>query len=244
MAGGKGRAEKASRLAELVFIMDCSSSMVDLEPAVIAGFNGMLQEQRIKRRAVLISTVLFNSRIKFLHDRATTATIADMTERDYCPQGGAALLDAMGGAIDHIRKLHEAASPARRPARTMVIIMTEGRENASCRYTAEKVRALVQQQEERGWEFIFLGADIEAMKVADGLGIPLDHAVQYEANPAGCRSSWSTLGNLAQVFAAGTMLDVHWQTGIGAKIKASRKKRAAHKAVKREESSDSDGSCA
>ena len=154
-------------LTEIVFILDRSGSMSGLEADTIGGFNSMLEKQKRKEGEALISTILFNNDCKVLHDRAKLRNVRPMTRDDYIAAGCTALLDAVGRAIHHIGNVHKYARPENVPEHTMFVITTDGMENASRRYTAEKVRKMIRRQRERyGWEFLFLGANIDAENTA------------------------------------------------------------------------------
>ena len=155
--------KKTNGQTELVFILDRSGSMSGLESDTIGGFNGMLTQHRSEGGDVLVSTVLFDHENEVIHDRVRIADVPALTSKEYYTRGCTALLDAMGDAIHHIKNVHKYARAEDRPARTMFIITTDGMENSSTRYTADQVRAMVKQQEEAGWAFVFLGANIDAV---------------------------------------------------------------------------------
>ena len=156
---------KTNGQTELVFILDRSGSMEGLESDTIGGFNGMLAQHRSEGGDVLVSTVLFDHENEVVHDRVRIADVPTLTSKEYYTRGCTALLDAMGGAIHHIKNVHKYARPEDRSARTMFIVTTDGMENSSTRYTADQVRAMVKKQEkEAGWEFVFLGANIDAVQ--------------------------------------------------------------------------------
>ena len=148
--------KKTNGQTELVFILDRSGSMSGLESDTIGGFNGMLAQHRSEGGDVLVSTVLFDHEHEVVHDRVRIADVPALTSKEYYTRGCTALLDAMGDAIHHIKNVHKYARPEDRPARTMFIITTDGMENSSTRYTADQVRAMVKQQEEAGWAFVWV----------------------------------------------------------------------------------------
>lgn len=161
-----------TNLTELVFILDRSGSMQGLEKDTIGGFNAMLEKQKKEPGEALVSTVLFDDRIEMLHDRVKLGEVRPITEKEYCVRGCTALLDAVGGAIRHIGNIHKYARPEDVPERTLFVITTDGMENASRRYTADKVRRMIEHEKEKyGWEFLFLGANIDAVETAGSLGI-------------------------------------------------------------------------
>ena len=206
---------KTNGQTELVFILDRSGSMSGLESDTIGGFNGMIAQHKGDGGDVLVSTVLFDHENEVIHDRVRIADVPALTSKEYYTRGCTALLDAMGGAIHHIKNVHKYARPEDRPARTMFIITTDGMENASTRYTADQVRAMVKKQEkEAGWEFVFLGANIDAVQVADGLGIRADHAVEFACDAAGVRENFASLSHMTCAFAHTGIVGAGWKTKI------------------------------
>ena len=207
--------EKTNGQTELVFILDRSGSMSGLESDTIGGFNGMLAQHRKEGADVLVSTVLFDHEDEVIHDRVRIADVPALTSKEYFTRGCTALLDAMGGAIHHIRNVHKYARPEDRPARTMFIITTDGMENSSTRYTADQVRAMVKKQEkEAGWEFVFLGANIDAVQVAGGLGIRAENAVEFACDAAGVRENFASLSHMTCAFAHTGIVGAGWKTKI------------------------------
>ena len=171
---------------EIVFILDRSGSMQGLEKDTIGGFNALLAKQGKGEGRALVSTVLFDDTAEVLHDRVPLEQVPRMTEKEYYVRGCTALLDAMGGAIHHISSIHRYARQAERPAKTMVIIITDGMENASRRYRLGQVKNMVERQKEKyGWEFLFLGANMDAVQEAARFGISSDRAVRFENDAQG-----------------------------------------------------------
>lgn len=182
------------QLTELVFILDRSGSMFGLEADTIGGFNSMIAKQRREEGEALVSTVLFNTTSMVLHDRVPLSRIEPMTERQYQTGGCTALLDAIGGAIHHIGNVHKYAREEDRPGRTLFVITTDGLENASHAYTADQVRRMIRRQRENyGWEFLFLGANIDAVETAAHIGIDRDRAVNYRSDSEGTRLNYEVL---------------------------------------------------
>lgn len=173
-------------LTELVFILDRSGSMHGLIDDTIGGFNSLIEKQRGVEGECVVSTVLFDSRSTVLHDRVPLSAVKPMTRSDYIPRGNTALIDAIGGAVKHIGNVHKYAREEDVPHNTMFVIITDGMENASRLYTSDKVKAMIERQKERyGWEFIFIGANIDAVETAKEFGISEDRAVDYLADAQG-----------------------------------------------------------
>ena len=182
------------QLTELVFILDRSGSMFGLEADTIGGFNSMIAKQRREAGEALVSTVLFNGTTTVLHDRVPLTRIEPMTERQYQVGGCTALMDAIGGAIHHIGNVHKYAREEDRPEHTLFVITTDGLENASHSYSADQVRRMIRRQRENyGWEFIFLGANIDAVETAAHIGIDRSRAVNYHSDSRGTRLNYEVL---------------------------------------------------
>jgi len=173
-------------LTEIVFILDRSGSMSGLEKDTIGGYNSLLDKQKKEEGEAYISTVLFDDKVEVLHDRVDINQINHITQEEYFVRGCTALLDAVGDAIHHIGNVHKYAREEDRPAKTLFVITTDGQENASRRYTYDKVKKMVERQKNRfGWEFLFLGANIDAVKEASRFGIMEDRAVNFECDSIG-----------------------------------------------------------
>lgn len=181
---------------ELVFILDRSGSMGGLEQDTIGGFNSLIEKQRKEEGQALVSTVLFDNRSEVIHDRVPLEKVPPMTEKEYYVRGCTALLDALGGAIHHIGNVHKYARPEDRPDHTLFVITTDGMENASRMYTYEKVRSMIERQKTRyHWEFLFLGANIDAVSEAARFGISADQAVRYESDSEGTALNYEVLSD-------------------------------------------------
>lgn len=180
-------------LTELVFILDRSGSMAGLEADTIGGFNAMIQKQKQEPGEAYVSTILFDHDTKVLHDRIKLDAVPKMTDRDYTVRGSTALIDAIGGAIEHISTIHKYARAEDIPAHTMFIITTDGMENASRKYSSDQVKKLIEQKKESGWEFLFIGANIDAVETAARIGICRDRAVNYYADHEGTQTLYETL---------------------------------------------------
>lgn len=170
---------------ELVFILDRSGSMAGLEEDTIGGFNSMIEKQKKQEGACYVSTVLFDHEVETLHDRVPLHKIEPMTGEDYCVRGCTALIDAIGMTVKHIEEVHRYIREEDVPANTMFVITTDGLENASKEYSAEQVRRMIEEKKKRGWEFLFIGANIDAVSTAKHFGIGADRAVNYHADKKG-----------------------------------------------------------
>lgn len=183
-------------LTELVFILDRSGSMAGLESDTIGGFNAMIEKQKKAEGDAYVSTVLFNHESTVIHDRVDIRRIESMTETQYFVCGQTALLDAVGQAIHHIGNVHKYAREEDRPERTLFVITTDGMENASHCYTAEQVKRQIERQRvQYGWEFIFLGANIDAIETASRIGIDRRRAVNYHSDSAGTRLNYEVVSD-------------------------------------------------
>ena len=175
-----------NNITELVFILDRSGSMAGLEGDTIGGFNSLIEKQRRQEGKCYVSTVLFDNVSEVLHDRVELSEIRNMTEDDYTVRGCTALIDAIGGAIHHIANIHKYARPEDVPEHTMFVIMTDGMENASRRYTSGEVKKMIEKEKEKyGWEFLFIGANIDSVETARHFGIGADRSVNYHADALG-----------------------------------------------------------
>jgi len=173
-------------LTEIVFILDRSGSMSGLEKDTIGGFNSTIEKQKKEEGEAFVSTILFDGKSEVLHDRVPLASVAPLTEKEYYARGSTALLDAIGGAIHHVGNVHKYAREEDRPEKTIFVITTDGYENASRKYTSDRVKQMVERQKQKyGWEFIFLGANIDAIKTAKNFGICEDRAANFVNDESG-----------------------------------------------------------
>ena len=206
-------------LTELVFILDRSGSMHGLETDTIGGFNSMIENQKDNNGDVLVSTVLFNDKSIVVHDRKSIKDIAPMTRQDYAPCGSTALLDAIGCAIHHIGNIYKYARKEDIPDKTLFVITTDGMENSSHLFDADKIKYMINRQKEKyGWEFIFLGANIDAVGTAKNFGISEDRAVNYHSDPVGTRLNYEVISETISAFRADRIND-NWKERIAKDFK-------------------------
>ena len=184
-------------LTEIVFILDRSGSMSGLEADTIGGYNRMLEKQKKEEGDALISTVLFDSNVEILHDRKNLNQVESMTDKEYFVRGCTALLDAVGSSIHHISDTQKKLPDDERPEKTLFIITTDGMENASKEYSYSKVKKMVEKKKKKhGWEFIFLGANIDAIDVAGKFGVSANRAVRYECDSVGTKLNFDIMSKM------------------------------------------------
>ena len=202
-------------MTELVFILDRSGSMSGLERDTIGGFNSMIEKQKREEGEAVVSTVLFDSNSAVIHDRLPIGEVPCMTEKEYYAHGCTALLDAVGGAIHHIGNIHKYARKEDVPEKTMFIITTDGYENASKYYDYDKVRKMIERQKEKyGWEFLFLGANIDAAAEAKRFGISADRAVNYKCDEEGTALNYEVISEAVCSVRACRPLSADWKKHI------------------------------
>ena len=200
-----------NNITELVFILDRSDSMAGLEGDTIGGFNAMIEKQKRQAGECYVSTVLFDNVSKVLHDRVKLSQVPKMTDRDYTVRGCTALIDAIGGAIHHIGNIHKYARAKDVPAHTMFVITTDGMENASRRYSSDEVKKMIQRQKEKyGWEFLFIGANIDAVETAAHFGIGANRAVNYRADSQGTDVLYATVSETVRAVRKGKRISDAW----------------------------------
>ena len=204
-----------NNVTELVFILDRSGSMSGLEADTIGGFNAMIEKQKKQKGECYVSTVLFDGVSEVLHDRVRLSEIKPMTDKDYTVRGCTALIDALGGAIHHIGNIHKYARPEDVPENTMFVITTDCMENASRKYSSEKVKAMIERQKQKyGWEFLFIGANIDAVETAARYGIGADRAVNYNADKKGTNIVYDTVATAVCNVRAKAPLCADWSNDI------------------------------
>ena len=203
-------------LTEIVFILDRSGSMSGLEGDTIGGFNSMIEKQRRQEGEAYISTVLFDNHSDVIHDRVPLDKVPRLTEKEYYVRGCTALLDAVGSAVHHIGNVHKYAREEDVPEKTIFVITTDGMENASRSYSYEKVRAMIEERKEKyGWEFLFLGANIDAAREAARFGIRPDRAANYHADSRGTEVIYEAVGDaLCEMCSCPEPLSADWKAAI------------------------------
>ena len=204
-----------NEMTELVFILDKSGSMAGLEKDTIGGFNALLDKQRHLPGDVRVTTVLFNHSYELLHDRINLTGISPLTEQDYEVGGMTALLDAIGSTIQKIRNAQQRTMEQERADKVMFVITTDGMENSSCEYDTKKIREMIAAQKtDANWEFIFLGANIDAVATAQQFGVAEEFAVEYHADAEGTQVNYKVLSEAVTSFRTGKSLDRNWKKDI------------------------------
>ncbi|WP_017415835.1 vWA domain-containing protein [Clostridium tunisiense] len=202
-------------LTELVFILDRSGSMSGLERDTIGGYNAMLEKQKSEPGEVLITTVLFDDRYELLHDRINIRGIEPITDKEYFVRGSTALLDAVGKTINKIGNVQKHTTKDERAEQVMFVITTDGMENASREFTYEKVRQMIENQKSKyGWEFIFLGANIDAISTAERFGISKDRATNYNADSEGTLLNYEVISEAVSSIRASNTISENWKDRI------------------------------
>jgi hypothetical protein len=211
-------------MTEIIFILDRSGSMEGLEKDTIGGFNSMMKKQASVPGDALVSTLLFDNDVEVIHDRLNIKDVPEMTSKEYYVRGCTALLDAVGGAIKHISMIHKYARKEDVPEKTLFIITTDGMENASRRYSYEDVRSMVEHQKSKhGWEFIFLGANIDAAAEASRYGIDSSMAVNYNCDSKGMEISFKVMDDVVSSYRSTCEVPKEWRKLIDDDFKSRRK---------------------
>lgn len=202
-------------LTEIVFILDRSGSMAGLEKDTIGGFNAMIEKQKREQGEAYVSTILFDNETQVIHDRVDIRKIRPITGEDYYVRGCTALLDAVGKSIHHIGNVHKYAREEDRPEKTVFVITTDGMENASREYTYERVRQMIEYEKEKhGWEFLFLGANIDAAKEAARFGITEDRAANYHADHQGTAVIYEAMNEAVRSVRACSPMSADWKRRV------------------------------
>ena len=201
-------------LTEIVFILDRSGSMGGLEGDTIGGFNAMIEKQKKEKGEAIVSTVLFDNLSEVLHDRVPLEKIEPMTERQYWVRGCTALIDAIGGAIRHISRVHKYIREEDVPEHTIFIITTDGMENASREFSSKEVKRMIEDKKELGWEFLFLGANIDAVETAKHFGIDESRAVTYRSDKKGSRMNYAAMSSAISQLRCEAEIDASWKDEI------------------------------
>ena len=183
-------------LTELVFILDRSGSMAGLESDTIGGFNGMIKKQQKEGGEVNITTVFFDNEIEIIHDRFPLSVVQPLTEEDYYVRGTTALLDAVGSAVKKMENIQKRLPEDMKAEKILFIIITDGMENASREYTAKMVKSMIEKEQEQGWQFVFLGANIDSVEEAEKIGIRRSHAANYKCDSKGVGANFATAGSI------------------------------------------------
>lgn len=202
---------------EIIFILDMSGSMEGLEKDTIGGFNALIAKQKRETGEAKVTTVLFNDQYELLHDRIDLSGVAPLTDKEYVVGGSTALLDAIGSTIQKLVNVQKRTSEEQQAEKVMFVITTDGQENASSEYDYRKIKTMISRQKEKyGWEFIFLGANIDAVGTAKDFGISEDRAVNYHADEKGTQLNYQVLNETVSSFRQGKKLDRSWKNAIDA----------------------------
>lgn len=218
--------KNTNNTTELVFILDRSGSMAGLEADTIGGFNSMIEKQKKQDGKCYVSTVLFDDSIEVIHDRAELSSVRKMTTQDYFVGGCTALIDAIGSSIRHIANIHKYARPEDVPQNTMFVITTDGMENASRQFSSDEVKRMIKKEKEKyGWEFIFIGANIDAVETAKQFGIGSDRAVNYHADSKGTEVLYNTVSQVVSNVRMCAPMQTNWSDNINKDFKSRNKRR-------------------
>ena len=182
-------------LTEMLFILDRSGSMSGLETETIGGFNSLIEKQKNVEGNAIVNTVLFDGEMNVIHNRVPLENVKPLTEKEYYARGCTALLDAVAKSVKHVRRVQKGLTEDEKPEHTIVVITTDGEENSSREYSLEKVKRLVKRmQEKHNWEFMFLGANIDAISAAGRIGISASRAVRYKSDKRGTALNYKVVG--------------------------------------------------
>ena len=217
--------KKKNNIVDVVFILDRSGSMGGLESDTIGGFNSMLEKQRKIEGKAFITTVLFDDQYELLHDRVNIAKVNNITEKEYFVRGSTALLDAIGKTIAKEKAIQDTLGKNEKADKVLFVIITDGLENASKEYNSSTVKKLIETQKEKyGWEFLFLGANIDAIETASAIGISAERAVNYNSDSVGTQLNYKSLNNAVSEVRSGKELKKEWKADIEADYQQRSKK--------------------
>ena len=217
--------KKKNNIVDVVFILDRSGSMGGLESDTIGGFNSMLEKQRKIEGKAFITTVLFDDQYELLHDRVNIAKVNNITEKEYFVRGSTALLDAIGKTIAKEKAIQDTLGKNEKADKVLFVIITDGLENASKEYNSSTVKKLIETQKEKyGWEFLFLGANIDAIETASAIGISAERAVNYNSDSVGTQLNYKSLNNAVSEVRSGKELKKEWKADIEADYQQRNKK--------------------
>ena len=217
--------KKKNNIVDVVFILDRSGSMGGLESDTIGGFNSMLEKQRKIEGKAFITTVLFDDQYELLHDRVNITKVNNITEKEYFVRGSTALLDAIGKTIAKEKAIQDTLGKNEKADKVLFVIITDGLENASREYNSSTVKKLIETQKEKyGWEFLFLGANIDAIETANTIGINAERAVNYKSDSIGTKKNYDTLNKAVEEVRSGKDLDKNWKADIEADYNERNKK--------------------
>lgn len=214
-----------AELTELVFVLDRSGSMGDLERDTIGGFNGMIAKQKKQESKVNVTTILFDDEVDIIHDRFPVEIIEPLTEKEYFVRGCTALLDAVGTAIEKMENVQKHLPEDHRAGKVIFVITTDGLENSSEHYTQEQIRRKIEAKKKYGWEFLFLGANIDAGKEAEKIGIARNRSVTYENDAEGIAVNFRAVGNALSKAVSCTEAELFFEDDWKEEIEEYREKR-------------------
>lgn len=208
------RGQRKKQLTELVCILDRSGSMSGLESDTIGGFNHFLKTQQVQEGEAVLSTILFDHEVKVLYDRCPVKAVRPLTGREYVPRGTTALLDALGGTLRHIWRNQGQLRKEYQPEKTIVMIITDGYENSSCRYSLRQVQGLIHRCKKAGWEFLFLGANMDAVEAASRLGMEENDAANYVNDARGQKLAYACMAETVSCMRQGNRRRKDWKDRV------------------------------
>ncbi|MBQ7922856.1 MAG: VWA domain-containing protein [Clostridia bacterium] len=203
-----------TNLTELIFVLDRSGSMADLAEDTIGGYNSMIEKQKNEQGDAIVTTVLFDDKYEMLYNGIDVQKIEPLTNKQYYARGMTALLDAVGKTIAAIDEKYSKLPDSMIPEKTLFVITTDGMENASREFQTGGIKAMIEAHKEKGWEFIFLGANIDAVKVGGSMGISADRSVSYKADKAGTAANFMTMNCVASAVRGRRDIDKDWKANI------------------------------